>query len=123
VELGRVEQHEDPRERGAQLVGDRRSEARAQLVERRFVAPGRKRLVVIHRIVTTPLPGQNRPSIYRKGVSKILIVEDDNVIADGMSRHLSAAGFDPIVVGRGEPALHASASRTRRVRVNRCSPS
>jgi DNA-binding response OmpR family regulator len=38
-------------------------------------------------------------------VSKILIVEDDNVIADGMSRHLTAAGFDPIVVGRGELGL------------------
>jgi DNA-binding response OmpR family regulator len=38
-------------------------------------------------------------------VSKILIVEDDSVIADGMSRHLSAAGFDPMVVGRGELGL------------------
>ena len=35
----------------------------------------------------------------------MLIVEDDNVIADGMARHLSAAGFDPIVVGRGELGL------------------
>src|SRR6476646_7025350 len=39
------------------------------------------------------------------GVAKILIVEDDAVIADGMARHLSAAGFDPIVVGRGELGL------------------
>ena len=38
-------------------------------------------------------------------MAKILIVEDDNVIADGMARHLSAAGFDPIVVGRGELGL------------------
>jgi DNA-binding response OmpR family regulator len=38
-------------------------------------------------------------------VAKILIVEDDNVIADGMAKHLTAAGFDPIVVGRGEPGL------------------
>jgi DNA-binding response OmpR family regulator len=38
-------------------------------------------------------------------VAKILIVEDDNVIADGMARHLAAAGFDPIVVGRGELGL------------------
>jgi DNA-binding response OmpR family regulator len=38
-------------------------------------------------------------------VAKILIVEDDSVIADGMARHLSAAGFDPMVVGRGELGL------------------
>ncbi len=38
-------------------------------------------------------------------MAKVLIVEDDNVIADGMARHLSAAGFDPIVVGRGELGL------------------
>ena len=38
-------------------------------------------------------------------MAKILIVEDDSVIADGMARHLSAAGFDPIVVGRGELGL------------------
>jgi DNA-binding response OmpR family regulator len=38
-------------------------------------------------------------------VTKVLIIEDDNVIADGMARHLSAGGFDPIVVGRGELGL------------------
>ena len=38
-------------------------------------------------------------------MAKILIVEDDDVIADGMARHLSAAGFDPVVVGRGELGL------------------
>src|SRR5690348_7985264 len=39
------------------------------------------------------------------GVARVLIVEDDNVIADGMARHLAAAGFDPIVVARGELGL------------------
>src|SRR5271156_3872841 len=38
-------------------------------------------------------------------MGKILIVEDDNVIADGMARHLTAAGLDPVVVGRGELGL------------------
>jgi DNA-binding response OmpR family regulator len=38
-------------------------------------------------------------------VGKILIVEDDSVIADSMARHLSAAGFDPVVVARGELGL------------------
>ena len=38
-------------------------------------------------------------------MAKVLIVEDDSVIADGMARHLSAAGFDPIVVGKGDQGL------------------
>jgi two-component system alkaline phosphatase synthesis response regulator PhoP len=36
---------------------------------------------------------------------KVLIVEDDQVIAEGMSRHLRAAGFDPVWVGKGRAAL------------------
>ena len=36
---------------------------------------------------------------------KVLIVEDDEVIARGMSEHLLAAGFDPIWVQRGSLAL------------------
>jgi DNA-binding response OmpR family regulator len=38
-------------------------------------------------------------------VAKVLIVEDDEVIARGMSEHLRAAGFDPISVGAGEVGL------------------
>ena len=38
-------------------------------------------------------------------MSKVLIVEDDEVIAQGMARHLSAAGFDPICVARGDLGL------------------
>jgi DNA-binding response OmpR family regulator len=38
-------------------------------------------------------------------VAKILIVEDDEVIARGMADHLRAAGFDPIAVGAGEVGL------------------
>jgi DNA-binding response OmpR family regulator len=38
-------------------------------------------------------------------VAKVLIVEDDAVIAEGMARHLSSAGFDPVVVGKGEQGL------------------
>ena len=36
---------------------------------------------------------------------KVLIVEDDEVIAQGMATHLAAEGFDPIVVGKGEQGL------------------
>ncbi len=36
---------------------------------------------------------------------KVLIVEDDEVIAQGMARHLGAAGFDATWVGNGEQGL------------------
>jgi DNA-binding response OmpR family regulator len=38
-------------------------------------------------------------------MAKVLIVEDDEVIADGMARHLSAAGFDPVRVTNGTAGL------------------
>jgi DNA-binding response OmpR family regulator len=38
-------------------------------------------------------------------MSRVLIVEDDNVIADGMARHLEAGGFDAVAVERGELGL------------------
>ena len=36
---------------------------------------------------------------------KVLIVEDDEILARGMSEHLSAAGFDPMWVAKGGQAL------------------
>ena len=39
------------------------------------------------------------------GMARVLIVEDDEVIAQGMARHLQAAGFDPLWVGKGEAGL------------------
>src|SRR2546423_6958147 len=38
-------------------------------------------------------------------MAKVLIVEDDEVIGQGMAQHLSAAGFDPMLVPRGELGL------------------
>jgi DNA-binding response OmpR family regulator len=38
-------------------------------------------------------------------VAKVLIVEDDDTIAQGMARHLDAAGFDAVCVGNGEQGL------------------
>src|SRR5437763_1319288 len=38
-------------------------------------------------------------------MAKVLIVEDDAVIAEGMAKHLAAAGFDPVVVGKGDQGL------------------
>ena len=38
-------------------------------------------------------------------MAKVLIVEDDDVIGKGMAAHLSEAGFEPLLVGRGEVGL------------------
>jgi DNA-binding response OmpR family regulator len=38
-------------------------------------------------------------------MTKVLIVEDDDVIADGIARHLEAGGFDAVAVERGELGL------------------
>jgi DNA-binding response OmpR family regulator len=36
---------------------------------------------------------------------RVLIVEDDDIIADGIARHLEAGGFDAVAVERGELGL------------------
>jgi two-component system alkaline phosphatase synthesis response regulator PhoP len=38
-------------------------------------------------------------------VAKVLIIEDDEVIAQGMARHLVSAGFDAVTVANGEAGL------------------
>jgi two-component system alkaline phosphatase synthesis response regulator PhoP len=38
-------------------------------------------------------------------MSKVLVIEDDEVIAQGITRHLHAAGFDPLWVAKGEQGL------------------
>jgi DNA-binding response OmpR family regulator len=38
-------------------------------------------------------------------VAKVLIIEDDDVIAQGMARHLTASGFDAVGVTNGETGL------------------
>jgi DNA-binding response OmpR family regulator len=48
------------------------------------------------------LPRLSAPS---KVVAKVLIVEDDDVIARAMSTHLAAGGFDPVWVPNGETGL------------------
>src|ERR671922_2534261 len=49
-------------------------------------------------------------------MAKVLIVEDDDVIAQSMARHLEAAGFDAVTVGRGELGL----ARLRYERADAC---
>src|SRR5581483_320791 len=38
-------------------------------------------------------------------MAKVLIVEDDDVIGQGMATHLTLAGFDPLLVAKGETGL------------------
>ena len=38
-------------------------------------------------------------------MARVLIVEDDEVIAEGMARHLKAGGFDAVAVAKGEQGL------------------
>src|SRR5207247_3639487 len=38
-------------------------------------------------------------------MAKVLIVEDDGVIAEGMARHPASAAVDPVGVGKGEQGL------------------
>ena len=38
-------------------------------------------------------------------MTRVLIIEDDDVIAQGMARHLHAAGFDAVGVANGETGL------------------
>src|SRR5437763_397225 len=40
-------------------------------------------------------------------MAKVLIVEDDDVIAQAMCRHLEAAGHEPRVIAKGEQGLAA----------------
>jgi DNA-binding response OmpR family regulator len=43
--------------------------------------------------------------IVDEPMASVLIVEDDKVIGEAMATHLSLAGFDPLVVERGEVGL------------------
>ena len=40
-----------------------------------------------------------------EAMAKVLIIEDDDIIAQGMARHLTSAGFDAVTVGNGESGL------------------
>ena len=80
-QLGGLEERDEPGQRGAELVGDRRGEGRPEL----FVL------------------GPRHYAQYR--VTKVLIVEDDELIAEGMAQHLAAAGLEPVRVGGGEVGL------------------
>jgi DNA-binding response OmpR family regulator len=48
---------------------------------------------------------EERSALSFRAMAKVLIVEDDEVIAEGMAQHLGAAGFDPVRVPDGQKAL------------------
>src|SRR6188508_1465046 len=59
------------------------------------------RLPVLHQASTPP---QDRTARMRR-MPKVLIVEDDELIAKAMATHLAAAGFDPLWVANGEAGI------------------
>ena len=61
--------------------------------------------ICIDHSVTTPLPLDSPFLTHDARVPKVLIIEDDDVIAQGMARHLTAAGFDAVGVANGETGL------------------
>src|SRR5215211_7483772 len=59
-----------------------------------------------NRAFTKSSPLVHRPTRHHPGsMPKVLIIEDDEVIAQGMASHLAAGGFDPLWVNKGEPGL------------------
>jgi len=59
----------------------------------------------VHHPVTMRRPVDNLEGIMISVMAKVLILEDDDVIARAMARHLLAAGFDPLWVSTGEAGL------------------
>ena len=51
-----------------------------------------------------PPEGANRATMVLPD-GEVLIIEDDDVIARGMARHLETAGFDAVGVANGETGL------------------
>ena len=48
-------------------------------------------------------------------MAKVLIIEDDDVIAQGMARHLQAAGFDAVGVANGTSGASGRSSSQPRM--------
>jgi DNA-binding response OmpR family regulator len=50
-------------------------------------------------------PEEGCARVIIEAMSRVLIVEDDEVIGQGMAQHLAAAGFDPLLVSKGDQGL------------------
>src|SRR5207248_2046784 len=126
---GRLEEGQEPRERRPQLVRDGGREAGAKLLVGAQVA-GRaeveQRLAAAVDLVrdgerhgaaldSDELRRQRPPLLEplqrlarapaRADDALLLVQDDDEVIGQGMARHLAAAGFDPLWVTKGEQGL------------------
>ena len=109
--------HRDDRDEARRDHEPRRVAARAELAgDRRFAQADDRRLPrdrlsdLVHRPVTGPSPAvrpelTTRPTLWCRRMAKVLIIEDDDVIARGMARHLETAGFDAVGVANGETGL------------------
>ncbi len=73
--------------------------ARADVGTRRRSPPG------YHPFTSRQPRSGLRGTTIRLALAKILIIEDDDVIAQGMARHLQAAGYDAVGVANGETGL------------------
>lgn len=57
-------------------------------------------------MLTTNAPAEcPSQAIIAMTMSRVLILEDDDVIGQGMAQHLAAAGFEPLLVTQGELGL------------------
>ena len=73
----------------------------------------------IHHSLTRRSPSRRPRDLRRRTLwccrmAKVLIIEDDDVIARGMARHLETAGFDAVGVANGETGPRAPALRAPR---------
>src|SRR6266540_1325408 len=60
----------------------------------------------VHHLLTTNAPATRASkAIIDPTMSRVLILEDDEVIGQGMAQHLAAAGFEPLLVTTGELGL------------------
>src|SRR5258705_1100823 len=72
---------------------------------RRALDPAPRRLPPLPHPFPFHRPVDVCPASIMTSMPKVLIVEDDEVIAQGMARHLGAAGFDAVWVANGDQGL------------------
>src|SRR5438034_1055504 len=64
-----------------------------------------RRSPLVHQTATKAVPLLDEPTTMVARMSRVLIVEDDEVIGQSIARHLGAAGFDPVLVDNGKQGL------------------
>ena len=92
------------------VVGIEQHDHLAALLDQQSATQGPQRLfAACHHSFTRYLPVDDPldPTVAPqcRDMSKVLVIEDDELIGQGMVRHLTAAGFDATWVGKGETGL------------------